>query len=96
MGACATTGGVFDTYATVQGIEQFMPMDMYVPACPPTAEMFIEGVMAIQRLIDQGDAVSNLRKRTVKKVWLNCQVVAATALGARAATRADSQLRPTD
>jgi NADH-quinone oxidoreductase subunit B len=54
MGACATTGGVFDTYATVQGIEQFMPMDMYVPACPPTAEMFIEGVMAIQRLIDQG------------------------------------------
>ncbi|MDY7109193.1 MAG: NADH-quinone oxidoreductase subunit B, partial [Planctomycetota bacterium] len=52
MGACCSTGGVFDTYATVQGIDQFMPVDVYVPGCPPRPEMLLEGVMAIQRIID--------------------------------------------
>ncbi|MFN0131124.1 MAG: NADH-quinone oxidoreductase subunit B [Phycisphaerales bacterium] len=52
MGACASTGGVFDTYATVQGIDQFVPVDVYIPGCPPRPEMLIEGVMAIQRIID--------------------------------------------
>lgn len=53
MGACACTGGVFDTYAVVQGIDQFMPVDVYVPGCPPRPETLIEGVMAIQRIVER-------------------------------------------
>ena len=53
MGACACTGGVFDNYATIQGIDQFMPVDVYVPGCPPRPETLIEGIMAIQRIIDE-------------------------------------------
>lgn len=53
MGACASTGGVFDTYATVQGIDQFIPVDVYVPGCPPRPEMLLEGIRAIRRHIDE-------------------------------------------
>ncbi len=53
MGACACTGGVFDNYATVQGIDQFLPVDVYVPGCPPRPETLMEGIMAIQKIIDE-------------------------------------------
>src|SRR5438876_2006079 len=62
MGACASTGGVFDTYATVQGVDQFMPVDVYVPGCPPRPETLLEGVMAIQRLVEL-DGIKNSTQR---------------------------------
>lgn len=54
MGACCSTGGVFNTYAVVQGIDQFMPVDLYLPGCPPRPEQVLEGIMALQKLHKQG------------------------------------------
>jgi NADH-quinone oxidoreductase subunit B len=62
MGACASTGGVFDTYAVVQGVDQFLPVDVYVPGCPPRPETLIEGIMAIQRLVEK-EGVKSSRDR---------------------------------
>ena len=51
VGACASSGGVFDTYSVLQGIDKVVPVDVYVPGCPPRPEKIIDGFMKIQELV---------------------------------------------
>jgi NADH-quinone oxidoreductase subunit B len=59
VGACASSGGIFDTYSVLQGIDQVIPVDVYVPGCPPRPEAIIDGVLRIQDLVQK----ESLRRR---------------------------------
>lgn len=63
MGACACTGGIFDSYSVLQGIDRVIPVDVYIPGCPPRPEQVIDGILKIQELAKN----ESLRKRYSKE-----------------------------
>jgi len=64
MGACASCGGVFDTYTMIQGVDQYIPVDVYIPGCPPRPESLIDALMMIQQKITRGERQTELYDRT--------------------------------
>jgi len=55
MGACASTGGMFNNYALVQGVDQIVPVDVYVPGCPPGPQSLMHGILTLQDKIMSGE-----------------------------------------
>ena len=56
MGACASSGGMFNNYALVQGVDQIVPVDVYIPGCPPGPQSLMHGILTLHEMVMSGEA----------------------------------------
>ena len=81
MGVCASSGGMFNNYAIVQGVDQIVPVDVYAPGCPPTPETLIHAIETLHQLIEDGEI---MRRRVANNggagVELSSELAAHTAV----------------
>ncbi len=66
MGVCASTGGMFNNYAIVQGVDHVVPVDIYLPGCPPRPEMLMDAIIKLHRQIQSEKLGANLAKEVVE------------------------------
>ena len=70
MGVCASSGGMFNNYAIVQGVDHVVPVDMYLPGCPPRPEMLIDAILKLHDQVQHGKLGAN-RKAQIEELEAN-------------------------